>query len=235
MFNTVQQTYFAVTPSDSEGEHIPPEAASTYAKLAAAYGQDYYQSVAADVARHVTAGDRVLDAGTGPGFLPLAVADRTDGVCVDAFDYTHELVGYGRRNVSGRGLQETVSFFVADCYTIPATANSYDLLTCTGVLHSLEKPAAALTEFHRVLRQGTSAWVFDPAILAVPDDPDPRFTDHEREVFESYHGQATEAMLSAAEARQVVASTPFDSATVTEREEGDLRLYLEKAEDTNDD
>lgn len=213
-------------PEPNEVEHIPPEAASTYAKLAATYGQDYYRSVADEIARRASPGDRVLDVGTGPGFLPLAVADRIDGVRIDAFDFTRELVQYGRRTAIEEGVRDDISFFVADCYTIPAASNSYSLLTCTGVLHSLDRPAEALTEFSRVLQPDGNALVFDPTILEVPDDPDLELTEHERTVLQLYHGRATAEAMSVAEAEQVIESTPFTAATIEEGERGDLRLYL---------
>lgn len=55
-------------PNPDAVEYIPPEAASTYTKLAAKYDQDYYRSVAEEIAHRVTSGDGVLDVGTAPDF-----------------------------------------------------------------------------------------------------------------------------------------------------------------------
>ena len=225
------------SPDPDEVEHIPPEAASTYTKLAAEYGQTYYQSVADDLAGRLTPGSRLLDAGTGPGFLPLLVADRVDDVRIDAFDFTAELVSHGRRQTRQRGVEDCVSFFVGDCYGIPVVSERYSLLTCTGVLHSLDHPVRALTEFYRVLQPGGEAWVFDPAILDVPDDLDIHLTEHEQEVFESYGTRAAEETppLSVREAERLAARSPFETVDIEEGKQGDVRLYLHRNEYTGND
>ena len=212
----------------NEVEYIPAAAASTYAKLAEAYGQAYYEDVADVVSAQLTPGSRLLDVGTGPGLLPIAIATRSGAVRIDGLDVTVELLEYGRRRAHEHGVEAQVSFLAADCYAIPITDRRYDGLTCTGVLHSLEDPVRALTEFHRVLRPGGEAWVFDPAVLDVPDDPDVSFTDHERAVFETYgvRAAAEEPPISVDEAKRIVARTPFDVREVSTGADGDVRLHL---------
>lgn len=213
-------------------EYIPPEAASTYRKLAAAYGGPYYRSVADSVGRELQPGDRLLDAGTGPGFLPMVLAERVPDVRIHAFDVTRDLVAYGRGEAARRGLDDRLSFFTADCTTMPVRSRSYAWLTCTGVLHSLEHPDEALAEFYRVLEPGGTAWVSDPTILDPPDELDIELTDHEREVFEAYGVQAPSDpdAFSKADAERLVSDSPFADATIGEGEQGDIRLRLTRPE-----
>ena len=209
-------------------EHIPPEAASTYTKLAAAYGQEYYRSVAEDVTEQLEPGDRLLDAGTGPGFLPISIADRVDSARIYAFDFTPELVKHGYDEARRRGVDDIVSFFVADCYAIPSPARSYSHLLSTGVIHSLDDPVSVLDEFYRVLEPGGVAWVFDPVIMDVPDEPDIELTEHERDVFEAY-GVATgdeERPLSMTRAEEIVDDSSFADAVIEEGDRGDVRVFL---------
>lgn len=213
-----------IDPGDVE--HIPAEAASTYAKLATAYGGEYYASVASELAGHLEAVVRLLDAGTGPGELPIALARHCEDVRIEGFDVTPELLRSGRERAAEQGVLDRVSFFAADCYAIPVPRDSYEALTCTGVLHGLDRPVDALAEFRRVLAPGGSAWVFDPAVLDVPPDPDIDLTQHEREILESYDGLAWEKVPSVAEARRLVESSPFESYRVEAGERGDVRLYL---------
>lgn len=207
-------------------EYIPAEAASTYTKLAAAYGQEYYEAVADELVRSLDTGESVVDAGTGPGFLPLELAERTDSLRIDGFDFTRTLLEFGHRRVKERGLLNRVSFYVADCYTIPVPDQSYTALTCTGVLHALEEPVAALTEFHRVLEPTGKAWVFDPAILQVPDDPDVELTPHEQSVLDAYEGKTRTKGITVAEAERFARESPFERTRIVEGEMGDVRLYL---------
>lgn len=213
-------------------EHIPAEAASTYAKVAARYGADYYRDVAETVGPHLGSGERLLDAGTGPGLLAVSLADRIPGLRIHAFDFTAELLAYGHEAARSRGVDDRVSFFAADCYAIPARERTYAGVLSTGVLHSLEEPSAALAECYRVLEPGGTAWIFDPTIFDLPDELDIELTDHEREVLAEYGVErgGEERPVSVAEARQLVANSPFDDADVDVGEQGDLRLILSRAE-----
>lgn len=213
-------------------EYIPPEAASTYAKLASEYGESYYRAVADAIAPQLQPGDRLLDAGTGPGFLPVSLAARTAGLRIHAFDFTHKLLAYGRDEARGRSLDDRVSFFAADCYAIPARESTYAAVLSTGVLHSLDEPVAALAEFHRVLEPGGTAWVFDPTIFDLPDELDIELSDHEREVFTEYGVErgGDQRPVSVAEAKHLVVDSPFDEVEVETGELGDLRLTLFRSE-----
>lgn len=210
-----------------EQEHIPGAAASTYAKIAEAYGQEYYRSVATEVCEHLEEGMRALDVGTGPGFLTIEIAARTADVRVDGFDFTRELILYARTAAVRRGVSDRVSFFVADAYRIPAHSGQYTFLLSTGVLHSLDDPVGALTEWYRVLEPGGSAWVFDPAILDLPETVDIDLTDHEREILETYGVRKDEPTpISLEEAHRLVEASPFEEAVVDTGPDGDRRIYL---------
>lgn len=211
-------------------EYIPPEAASTYAKLAERYGFEYYRSVAADIVEYLNPGDRLLDAGTGPGFLPILIAEQMSTVRIHAFDFTHELLRYGAVEAKRRKVDDLVSFFAADCYAIPVPDCTYPFLLSTGVLHSLDDPRSVLAEFHRVLEPGGSAWVFDPAILDLPEEPDLDLTDHEQTVFQTYGVQTAgeQRSISMAQANRLVEDSPFTESSIAEGEAGDIRLYLSR-------
>ena len=222
-----------VTTEPGSVEHIPAEAASTYAKLSAAYGGAYYQQVTDTISADLEPSGTVLDVGTGPGQLPVTLAEQMPEVRVHAFDFTRELLIYGRREASRQGVADRVSFFAADCYAIPAADRSYAGVVCTGVLHTLDEPAAPLTEFHRVLEPGGTAWVFDPTILDVPEDAadlDPEFTDREREIFEAYGVRAEDEQrpLPVDRAEELAANSPFTDWSIEVGDRNDVRLHLKR-------
>ncbi|MFP4627162.1 MAG: class I SAM-dependent methyltransferase [Natronomonas sp.] len=210
-----------------EHEHIPGEAASTYAKIADAYGQQYYESVAGQVLDHLEDGMRMLDVGTGPGLLPIEIAMRLHGIRIDGFDFTRELIRYARESATIQGVSNRVSFFVADAYRIPVHSGQYAFLISTGVLHSLDDSVRALTEWYRVLEPGGSAWVFDPAILDLPETVDIDLTDKEREILATYGVRKDEPTpISRTEAKRLVDASPFEDAEIGTGPYGDRRLYL---------
>lgn len=221
-----------MTSIDPEAfEYIPDHAASTYRKIAAAYGDPYYRSVVEGITPGLDATDRILDAGTGPGFVPVRLAEQVDGIRIDAFDYSRALVSDGRRLAGERGVDDRVSFFVADCYTIPVRDRSYQALISTGVLHALDRPVEALNEFHRVLEPGGIAYVFDPTIFELPRDPNLDLTEHEREVFDSYglRSEEEERPISTGEAIRLGAASAFSEIRLDVGDPGDLRLSLTRS------
>lgn len=124
-------------------EYITEESASTYWKLAEAYGHPFHERIATEIT-NATNPDRVLDVGTGPGILPRYLADRIDAE-IDAFDRTRALVAYGAQH------HDAINFMVADAYHIPVRNDVYKLVTCTGVYHALDAPVDMLNELYRVL------------------------------------------------------------------------------------
>ena len=99
------------------------------------------------------AGDKPLDAldvGCGTAFLALQLArlgHRAVGV-----DSTAAMLTVARAKASQAGLG--IDFRLADAAELPFAAASFDLLIERHVLWTLPDPAAALTEWARVLRPG---------------------------------------------------------------------------------
>src|SRR5512136_1726565 len=65
--------------------------------------RDYYESVAAQVLERVAAG-RILDIGTGPGRLPIAIASRNKYVRVTGLDLSPDMVRIASRLAAKRGM-----------------------------------------------------------------------------------------------------------------------------------
>lgn len=211
-------------------EPIPATAASTYTKLAEAYGRDYYAAVADDAAkRSFDPEARLLDAGTGPGLLPVVMAERISTVQIDAFDYTQRLVEISQERARRHGVTDRVSLLTADIYALPFPEATYSFITCTGVLHGLREPDVALRELYRVLEPGGSVWAFDPAVLDIDESVETLLNDHEQAVLEAYRASdGTAAALEPDAAERLVAASPFERGEVTEGDDGDSRLYLTK-------
>lgn len=209
-------------------EHIPATAASTYAKLAKAYGDEFYRRVARDLHRHAGDVERILDVGTGPGYLPLRIAALRPDVEIHAIDFSAPLVEIGHNLARTRDLRRRVSFFVADAYHLPVRSGKYGGIVSTGVLHALDRPADAVTEWHRVVSPGGWALVFDPVMLAVPDDQPDVLTDREQEIYEAYgaRGHDADPSLTESEARTIIAATPFECRSIDVGPAGTLRIAL---------
>lgn len=91
--------------------------------------------------------DRVLDVGAGTGELLPRLRERTSGAQVIGADRSVGMVREARRR--GRG-----PLVGADARSLPFPAGTVDVVTLPFVLFHVPRPAEALREVRRVLRQG---------------------------------------------------------------------------------
>ena len=99
-----------------------------------------------------------LDAGTGGGYLGLALARITelDFVLLDrSADFLRKAEG----NISLAGLSGRARTLVADVHEIPLDDRSVDLVVSRGSIPFWTDPVRALREIHRVLAPGGKTFV----------------------------------------------------------------------------
>jgi ubiquinone/menaquinone biosynthesis C-methylase UbiE len=110
-------------------------------------------------------GDRVLEAGAGPGYVSLALADRVgpEGV-VYAVDRSAEALAYLERLQNERGFRQ-IRRLVADAATLEAADLHADAALVSMVLHHADDPVGILRNLHRLLPPHALVVVaeFDPA------------------------------------------------------------------------
>lgn len=102
------------------------------------------------------AGGLALDAGCGSGALLTDL--HSCGVQGLGFDFSPEMLNAARANtVKGSG--EKVPLVLSDLEAMPFRDDSFDLITCAGVIEYLGNDTAALEEMSRVLRKGGVALI----------------------------------------------------------------------------
>ena len=97
----------------------------------------------------VTADSRVLDVGTGPGLVAAAVHNRK-GTAI-GIDYSQAMVRQARKN------HPELVFRVGSADSLPFEVSEFDAVVSNFVFHHLAYPDKALSEAHRVLREGGKA------------------------------------------------------------------------------
>lgn len=95
-----------------------------------------------------------LDVGLGSGFL-LAELERRGGRAVGA-DFSRSILEGIRGRGCGSAAPSSRRLFQADVESLPFRDETFELVTCLGVLEYLDEDGTALTELHRVLRRGGS-------------------------------------------------------------------------------
>ncbi|MFZ6016354.1 MAG: class I SAM-dependent methyltransferase [Nitrospirota bacterium] len=103
---------------------------------------------------------KILDVGTGHGFLPIEIVKLRPETKIYGFDLNKKLIRYA--NQQGK---EELYFFIADANALPFSGNCFDLVISTGVLHELRDPVGALNECYRVLKSYGMTIIYDPVPL----------------------------------------------------------------------
>ena len=104
-------------------------------------------------------GERILDVGSGPGFLAAEVAEATGptgSVC--GIDVSEPMIDLARHHCAQL---PWITFSLADATDLPFPDNSFDAVISTQVLEYLPDVDAALAEVHRVLRPAGRVVVVD--------------------------------------------------------------------------
>jgi ubiquinone/menaquinone biosynthesis C-methylase UbiE len=122
----------------------------------------FYGRIAADAARAGLAADaRVLDAGTGPGRIPRALAAEHPQWTVDGIDLDPGMIAYAR----GRDPEGRASFTVADVADLPFPDATFDLVVSSLSQHHWSDVDGGLRSLRRVLRPGGQLWIYDVRFL----------------------------------------------------------------------
>jgi ubiquinone/menaquinone biosynthesis C-methylase UbiE len=143
-------------------ERIPAPLASAYEKASRMVRGTYYRKMSEEIVARVRGG-LFLDVGTGPGYLPIAIAQRSSAIRVVGVDLSRPLIRMARMNAAREGLSDRLTFEVGNAARLRFADESFDMVISTGVFHSLKAPVVVLREVRRVLREGGQAIICDPA------------------------------------------------------------------------
>jgi ubiquinone/menaquinone biosynthesis C-methylase UbiE len=111
----------------------------------------------------VPAGGRVLDVGTGPGFVALEVARLLRGrdCAVVGMDLSLAMLALAAENAAREGLAEGLVWREGDAKAMPFGDDEFDLLVCNDSLHHWADPLPVFDEMARVLKPGGALMVHD--------------------------------------------------------------------------
>ena len=204
-------------------EAIPGWAVGIYERAARLAIDSYYAPLAQEIVTELGSG-RILDVGTGPGYLPLEIVKRGESITVVGIDATRRMIQLACRRAKAQGLAPRLTFLVGNAYSLMFEDNSFDMVISTGVLHAWKDPVRALGECFRVLKPGGVAWILDPAqILTARNLPLWRHSlNWWGKVVYKIHSWLPSAgrprTLSLEEVKELVAKTPFVKGALEQRD-----------------
>lgn len=119
-----------------------------------------YEEIAEEIISKVSSG-RILDVGTGPGFMPILIAKKAPEVEITGIDLSEGMVKLARKNSIKEGVSERVKIFKANAISMPFENEYFDFVLSTFSLHHWLKPVDCFKEILRVLKKGGEAWIYD--------------------------------------------------------------------------
>jgi len=153
------------------GTKMPALLASIYDKAAKMVIDSYYIPTAEEVIAALSqirtssleTDRRILDLGTGPGYLLIEIAKRVNNLQTDGIDPLLKSIKIARKNAIRAGVGDRIHFEVGDANRLRFEENSYDMIVSTGAFHELKNPVKVLNECYRVLKPGGEVFIHDPA------------------------------------------------------------------------
>ncbi len=123
-----------------------------------------YRRFVADLAASLPPGAKLLDVGTGPGYLPAYLARERPDLDLWGLDLSSRMIRRARRRHPAH------RWLVADAQALPLAAGVFDQTIATFSLHIWPQPEQGVAEMVRVLKPGGRAWIFELRREAAADE-----------------------------------------------------------------
>jgi len=195
---------------------VPPLAVDVYSKVSRAANGDFHSHVADDVAEESKkmVGHRILDIGTGPGYLSLNIARRTpEKIHLVGIDISEQMINQARANAKQMGIPpQRVYFSVANAERLPLYEEEFGFIVSTEALHQVKDPVKMLNQIYRALKPGGKAWIYDTTSDLSNTHLDMHLDMMKRRLLAGKMNRTTISWVTLLRKREIL----FDSYTMTE-------------------
>lgn len=141
-------------------EGIPWPGSVLYNKLSSSdIFQRHYEMVADDILTYCRRGV-LLDIGTGPAWLLLAIHRKAPQTRLIGIDSSLAMVTTAKQNTAG---VDAIEIKEANADKIPFPDNYFDIVVSTGSIHHWKHPTQSLNEIYRILKLDGFALIYDLA------------------------------------------------------------------------
>ena len=179
IFDAVEAMYTSVARDPGKGYHFPTGRPATefvgypadlLDRLPASAVESFAGVGYPFAAQVISAGDTVLDIGSGSGtdLLLAALAAGPGGRAV-GLDLTEAMREQAVANARSAGLSH-VEVLAGNAEQLPLPDQSVDVVTSNGVINLVPDKRAVITEIHRVLRPGGRVQIADIVVEDLPSE-----------------------------------------------------------------
>ncbi|MFN4245043.1 MAG: class I SAM-dependent methyltransferase [Brevinematia bacterium] len=122
--------------------------------------KDLYEKIAEDITSRISSG-RILDVGTGPGYLVFEIAKKSQSLDIVGIDISKDMIEIAKRNAENVRGSHSVRFQFGDVSKLPFEDEYFDFIVSTLSLHHWPKPVESINEIYRVLKRNCEVWIYD--------------------------------------------------------------------------
>jgi ubiquinone/menaquinone biosynthesis C-methylase UbiE len=145
----------------SRGAHLEPPP-WLYARLArGSLMRLIYRRLIQDLGASLAPGTRLLDVGTGPGYLLGYLARERPDLSLWGLDFSPDMIRRARARQGPTAPRAAPRWLVADACRLPFAAGVFEQVVASFSFHIWPCPVAGLLELRRVLASGGRAWVYE--------------------------------------------------------------------------
>ena len=138
--------------------------------------QKHYELTAKDITKYCSKG-KLLDIGTGPGWLLLQLQKLAPALDLTGMDISASMVKKARENIARAKVSANIFLEQGSADLLPYADNSFDMVVSTQSLHHWKNPVRGFNEIFRILKDGGRARIYD----IVTDIPSAVFQNSARE------------------------------------------------------
>lgn len=122
--------------------------------------QKHYNLVAQDIKKYCQTG-KLLDIGTGPGWLLLSIRKVLPHIQLSGIDISPSMIEKAKENIYKTHNYNDIELLIGSASELPYPDNSIDCIVSTGSIHHWKEIQKGLTEIHRVLKNNSYALIYD--------------------------------------------------------------------------
>ncbi|WP_435006545.1 class I SAM-dependent methyltransferase [Tundrisphaera lichenicola] len=152
-------------------------------------------------------GGEVLDVGTGPARVPIAICRAERKLRILGVDLSGPMLDLARRNVADAELTDRIRFARGDAKNLPFPDGRFEAVISNTIVHHIPDPCPALFEFVRLVVPGGSLMIRD--LLRPNDEAEiealvDRYASSETHVARTLFRDSLRASLTLDEIRTIV-------------------------------
>jgi ubiquinone/menaquinone biosynthesis C-methylase UbiE len=163
-------------------------------------------------------GGEVLDVGSGPGRIPIALCRADPAARVLAIDLAEAMLERARRNVADEGLGGRVRCSRCDARRTPFAAGAFEAVISNTIIHHVPDPGPVMREMARLVARGGTLFVRDlarPASRAEVEHLVAAYAGSEAASARALFEASLNAALTLEEVRALVRELGFPAEGVT--------------------